>query len=164
MGTSIECHLSQDQVAPPGSFEAIESGCVCKIEENNFGLGRTLGSERRSYLIDQNCPVHGGGVRKDDTSMVRRSKPARSRGIRSTVQAWPEQMSAEIAAVYCGEKSASAFRRSAGKIYPEGRRISGKGLRWLRSDLEAAILRLHEQPIEHDNSAPSFDDPFGESR
>lgn len=149
---------------PPGSFEAIESGSTCKIEENNFGLGRTLGSNRRSYLIDQNCPVHGRDVCKADASAAERVEPAPGRGgaARSPIHAWPEQMSAEIAAAYCGEKSASAFRRAAGKIYPEGRRIPGKGLRWLRSDLEAAILRLHERTTEPDR-APSFDDPFGES-
>jgi hypothetical protein len=51
-------------------------------------------------------------------------------------------MTASTAAAYCDEVSVEAFRRSVGKIWPRGKWIAGKGERWLRDDLDAAIERL----------------------
>ena len=56
--------------------------------------------------------------------------------------AWPRLMRAESAAAYVDEKSVESFRRSVGTLYPEPVRISGKGDRWLRDDLDIAINRL----------------------
>lgn len=59
--------------------------------------------------------------------------------------AWPYQMSAELAAGYVGEPSVEAFRKKCGtnRPYPQGRQVPGGGIRWRRTDLEAAIDRLH---------------------
>lgn len=55
---------------------------------------------------------------------------------------WPRLMRAETASRYVDEKSVEAFRRGVGTLYPEPVRISGKGDRWLRDALDAAIDRL----------------------
>jgi hypothetical protein len=55
---------------------------------------------------------------------------------------WPRLMRAEQAAAYTGEKSIGAFRRAIPTLYPEPLRVSGKGDRWLREDLDQAIDRL----------------------
>jgi hypothetical protein len=55
---------------------------------------------------------------------------------------WPRLMRAETAARYCDEKSVESFRRAVGTIYPLPVRVSGKGDRWLRDDLDAAIDSL----------------------
>jgi hypothetical protein len=51
-------------------------------------------------------------------------------------------MRASVAAAYLDECSVEAFRRAIGTLYPEPVRISGKGERWLKEDLDAAIERL----------------------
>jgi hypothetical protein len=51
-------------------------------------------------------------------------------------------MSARTAAAYCDERSVDAFRRGVGRIWPRPIKVSGKGLRWLRDDLDLAIERL----------------------
>ena len=51
-------------------------------------------------------------------------------------------MTAATAAAYCDETSVEAFRRAVGKIWPRGKRIAGKGERWLREELDQAIDRL----------------------
>ena len=55
---------------------------------------------------------------------------------------WPRLMRAETAARYVDERSVQTFRRSVGKVYPRPIRISGKGERWLRDQLDQAINRL----------------------
>lgn len=55
---------------------------------------------------------------------------------------WPRLMRAEQAAAYAGERSVEAFRRAIPTLYPEPVRVSGKGDRWLREDLDLAIDRL----------------------
>ena len=64
----------------------------------------------------------------------------------SNVQAgapnWPRLMRAKTAAAYVDERSVDAFRRAVGTIWPEPLRISGKGERWLKEDLDVAIDRL----------------------
>lgn len=60
-----------------------------------------------------------------------------------TVAAWPRQMNSTMAAAYVGESSSEVFLRSCGSLYPRGTEIPKKGLRWLRDDLDAALLALH---------------------
>jgi len=65
--------------------------------------------------------------------MVRRSRP---------IQGWPRLMTAATAAAYCDEASVEAFLRGVGKIWPHGKRIVGKGERWMREDLDETIERV----------------------
>jgi hypothetical protein len=51
-------------------------------------------------------------------------------------------MRAETAAAYFDENSVEAFRRGVGTLYPHPIRVPGKGDRWLREDLDAAIEKL----------------------
>jgi len=51
-------------------------------------------------------------------------------------------MRAETAAAYVDERSVEAFRRAVPSLYPEPLTIRGKGERWLREDLDAAIDKL----------------------
>ena len=55
-------------------------------------------------------------------------------------------MRATTAAAYVDERSVDAFRRSVGTIWPEPLRLSGKGERWLKEDLDAAIDRASRRP------------------
>jgi hypothetical protein len=55
---------------------------------------------------------------------------------------WPRLMRAETAAAYVDERSVEAFQRGVGTLYPEPIRVSGKGDRWLKEDLDEAIERL----------------------
>jgi hypothetical protein len=68
------------------------------------------------------------------------SRPSRNPGC------WPRLMRAGTAAAYVDECSVEAFRRAVGTLYPEPVRISGKGERWLKEDLDAAIERLARKP------------------
>lgn len=52
---------------------------------------------------------------------------------------WPRLMRARTAAAYVDERSVDAFRRSVGTLWPEPIRLRGKGERWLKEDLDAAI-------------------------
>lgn len=65
---------------------------------------------------------------------------------------WPRQMRAETAAAYVDEKSVESFLAAVGtgrkKLYPEPRIIVGKGKRWLREDLDAALDRIHGKGAE----------------
>jgi len=56
-------------------------------------------------------------------------------------------MRAETAAAYVDEKSVETFRRGVGTIYPLPKKVSGKGNRWLRDDLDQAIDRLSSSAI-----------------
>jgi hypothetical protein len=56
------------------------------------------------------------------------------------VGCWPRRMSAELAAVYCGEGSAKDFLKRVGSEYPEARVKQGRRKLWLRDDLDQAIL------------------------
>jgi hypothetical protein len=51
-------------------------------------------------------------------------------------------MRADQAAAYVGERSVEAFRRGIPKLYPEPVRVPGKGDRWLKEGLDAAIDRV----------------------
>lgn len=49
-------------------------------------------------------------------------------------------MSAELAALYCGEPDAKAFRKRVGSEYPQPR-VNERGRHlWLKDDLDRAIL------------------------
>ena len=56
------------------------------------------------------------------------------------VGCWPRRMSAELAAAYCGEATASAFLKRVGSEYPQPRVRDGRRQLWLRDDLDHAIL------------------------
>jgi len=55
------------------------------------------------------------------------------------IEGWPRLMAARTAAAYCGERSVAAFRRAVGKIWPRPKRLTGKGERWLREELDQTI-------------------------
>jgi hypothetical protein len=48
-------------------------------------------------------------------------------------------MRAETAAAYVDERSVEAFRRAIPKLYPEPVKVPGKGDRWVRESLDAAV-------------------------
>lgn len=64
------------------------------------------------------------------------------------LEAWPEQMRADTAARFCDEPSVDAFRRSVGKLYPKPYRVPGKGDRWAKGELEAALKRLRGETAD----------------
>lgn len=66
---------------------------------------------------------------------------------------WPRQMRAATAAAYVDEPSVEAFRRAVGTLYPNPRKISGKGDRWLREDLDAALDRIHGKEVAFRDAA-----------
>lgn len=53
---------------------------------------------------------------------------------------WPRRMPADMAAGYCGEKTAEAFLKRVGKDYPLPRVAEGRRRLWLKDDLDKAIL------------------------
>lgn len=60
--------------------------------------------------------------------------------------AWPRLMRAVTAAAYVDERSVDAFRRAVGTLWPMPIRVVGKGERWLKEDLDAAIDRASRRP------------------
>jgi hypothetical protein len=56
-------------------------------------------------------------------------------------------MTARTAAAYCDERSPYAFRSAVGRLWPHPVRIPGKGERWLKEDLDAAIDRAADRPF-----------------
>lgn len=67
---------------------------------------------------------------------------------------WPRLMRAETAAAYVDERSVEAFRSAVGQLYPRPHNISGKGDRWLKEEIDAAIGRITGQT----QSAPDIAD------
>ena len=59
---------------------------------------------------------------------------------------WPRLMRAGTAAAYLDERSVDAFCRSVGTLWPEPLKLAGKGERWLKEDLDAAIDRVSQRP------------------
>lgn len=59
--------------------------------------------------------------------------------------AWPALMTAPTAAAYVDEPSVEAFLRRAGKVYPAGRTIQGRGRVWAKGELDTTIAHLTEQ-------------------
>lgn len=60
--------------------------------------------------------------------------------------AWPRLMRVQTAAAYVDERSVGAFRRAVGTLWPEPLRLPGKGERWLKEELDAAIDRASQRP------------------
>ena len=60
-------------------------------------------------------------------------------------EVWPRLMRARTAAAYVDERSVDAFRRSVGTLWPEPLKVHGKGERWLKEDLDAAIDRASQR-------------------
>ena len=58
---------------------------------------------------------------------------------------WPRLMRAATAAAYVDEKSVESFLSAVGILYPHPIKVPGKGDRWLREDLDAAIEKLTGQ-------------------
>ena len=52
---------------------------------------------------------------------------------------WPPRMPVEMAAGYCGERSAQAFLRRVGRDYPEPCVKAGRRQLWLKDDLDKTI-------------------------
>jgi hypothetical protein len=53
---------------------------------------------------------------------------------------WPPRMPVELAAGYCGERSAESFMRGVrDKVYPEPRIKCGRKQVWWKEDLDQAI-------------------------
>jgi hypothetical protein len=55
------------------------------------------------------------------------------------VGCWPRRMTAELAAVYCGESSVKSFLKRVGSEYPRPRVNEGGRRLWLRDDLDRVI-------------------------
>lgn len=49
-------------------------------------------------------------------------------------------MNAELASIYCGERSARCFLKRVGTEYPAPRVRDGRRKLWLKDDLDQAIL------------------------
>lgn len=47
----------------PGSLEAIEKGCICEVEIDQA-------TEEESYLINENCPVHGHVIKQHKKNII----------------------------------------------------------------------------------------------
>jgi hypothetical protein len=60
--------------------------------------------------------------------------------------AWPRLMRAQTAAEYVDERSVDSFRRSVGALWPRPLKVTGKGERWLKDDLDEAIEKLKRSP------------------
>lgn len=62
------------------------------------------------------------------------------------IAVWPRLMRAKTAAPYVDERSVESFRKSVGKLWPQPLKLAGKGERWLKEDLDAAIDRVTSRP------------------
>lgn len=47
-----------DVTIPPGSPEAIKSGCLCPVMDNHHGKGITVNG-KTAFWINSECPIHG---------------------------------------------------------------------------------------------------------
>jgi hypothetical protein len=43
----------------PGSFEAVEQGCMCPMVDNNYGRGNGLKDGYPVFVVYEDCPLHG---------------------------------------------------------------------------------------------------------
>ena len=49
-------------------MSAQQKGCICSVRENNNGLGARTVNERRVYIVNPACPLHGAhGVNESQT-------------------------------------------------------------------------------------------------
>ena len=44
----------------PGSDEAIKAGCTCPVMDNRHGKGYRVVGGVRMFVMNDDCPVHGG--------------------------------------------------------------------------------------------------------
>lgn len=44
----------------PGSDLALEQGCLCPVLDNAYGRGRGGMGEQFGWIINCECPLHGG--------------------------------------------------------------------------------------------------------
>lgn len=95
-----------------------------------------------SQLLNE--PIHAPWG-KDFLRGLFDERPPMSRPVRNP-GAWPRLMQAATAAAYVDERSVDAFRRGVGTLWSKPLMISGKGERWLKEDLDAAIDRATERP------------------
>ena len=49
-------------VPPPGSDLALDAGCICPIYDNRHGAGMYEGPDGPLYVVNSDCPLHGGGM------------------------------------------------------------------------------------------------------
>lgn len=50
----------------PGSDQAIKKGCICPAAENEHGIGCYMKANGEpSFLIRNDCPLHGKDILKD---------------------------------------------------------------------------------------------------
>jgi hypothetical protein len=59
--------------------------------------------------------------------------------------AWPRQMTAELCAGYCSERSVEAFLSRVGTVYPEPTVGHGRYGLWLKEALDEALERRHRR-------------------
>lgn len=52
---------------PPGHKEALEMGCLCSSEDNNYGEGAYILNGMPQYFLNDECRVHCG-VPKHETN------------------------------------------------------------------------------------------------
>ena len=101
------------------------------------------GKNRRASLSRRvpwhHAPIASPNDGKNVCAVVRKVRP---------IEGWPRLMTPATAAAYCDEASVEAFRRGIGKIWPAGKKIAGKGERWLREDLDGAIERLMRNDVQ----------------
>ena len=80
----------------------------------------------------------------------------RSIALRATVSpqggCWPAIMTASVAAAYVDERTAEAFVRRAGRVYPRPHNISGRGIIWLKADLDRWIAQQAGSDAEEDGA------------
>lgn len=83
--------------------------------------------------------MYKAGIAGQSASAHRSSRKGRPT---APLGCWPRLMRAETAAAYCDERSVGSFLRAVGPLYPQPIRVKGKGLRWLREDLDHAIEQM----------------------
>ncbi|MFN4124473.1 hypothetical protein [Pannonibacter indicus] len=66
------------------------------------------------------------------------------------VGAWPARMPADMAAGYCGERSAEAFLARVGSEYPQPVVRQHKRTLWLKIDLDKALHQPSASVIPED--------------
>lgn len=44
---------------PPGSLQATELGCTCRVLDNAHGLGAYSDGKRYGWWINETCQLHG---------------------------------------------------------------------------------------------------------
>lgn len=66
----------------PGSNAAVALGCTCPVIDNGHGAGRGCDGPRLGWIIDLDCPIHGGALYWVPTTGETVSKPEARKGER----------------------------------------------------------------------------------